>query len=203
MTRAADKEKSRKNKRGNPAGPPERGRRGHSTVKRQKGFEKWLENLLAQEPDITYDELALRVAAETRFKASKSALNRWGLQRDRVLAESRTLLAIASEVSIDDPEQVLTLQKAATQLATLRGFRFLLGRDGPGISEDEIEVHKSIARLTSSSATAERAQAVVHGKYEQAKRAIESALHDLLRADPMLAKRVLANIEKAFKKVAK
>src|SRR6266852_1451999 len=134
MARGAFVKQQKRTRRGNPAGPPKRGRKGHSTIDQQKGFADWLEAQLLDEPRPTYDEMEDRLK-KTGFYASRSALARWGLKfevdrRDmKILLEKARVLA-----NDDDPEDTLRLEKATAKLFATKIFDSAIG-EGKKLTE--------------------------------------------------------------------
>ncbi len=188
---------AKKTRRGNPAGPPKRGRRGHPTVKAQAGFEEWLDELLAKEPDLTHDELLDRMKG-TGYSASRSSLNRWVIEQKKRQREMADLLKVAKALSSEDTEDTLALEKATAKLATTRMFQHLLEDAGTDVGEAMLDLVSAFARLQSSSASRERAATVVHGKYKAALRSLQRGFEEQLRNDPHTLKKVLAMLQKVF-----
>jgi hypothetical protein len=189
--------------RGNPQGPPERGIRGHSSIDQQPGFAKWLEEQLLEEPKPTYDEVAERLKG-TGFYASRSALHRYGLKFEVQRREMKILLDKARVLAQEDPETILVLEKATSNLAMTKLFNFLLANAGDDatLGEETLGAMFAAARLQSSSASRERAAVVANGKFRTAMRAMQRALEEKLRSKPEVLKQVLALLDKAHTEVA-
>jgi Arc/MetJ-type ribon-helix-helix transcriptional regulator len=191
----------KKKGRGNPKGPPKRGRRGHSSIDEQKGFADWLDAQLLAEPRPTYAEIGDSLRS-SGFYASRSALARYGLAFETRKREMRLLLEKARVLAAEDPETILVLEKATSNLIETKIFDFLLGRTDAGLDEKDLGVIFAHARLQSSSASRERAAVVASGKFRSAMRALQRSLEEKLRNKPELALQVVALIEKAYTEVA-
>jgi hypothetical protein len=187
--------------RGNPAGPPTRGVRGHSTIAQQQGFAEWLETQLLEDPRPTYDEIAERLRS-TGFYASRSALSRYGLKFSGRIAETKILLdqarALAGE---DDPESTLALEKAISKLAATKMFQQLLGETP--LTEQELLLIATFSRLQSSSSSRERATTAAAGKFKAALRVLERGLVEKLKSDPTQLRQVLTLLRKSREEVDK
>lgn len=191
-------------RRGNPAGPPKRGVRGHSSIDQQAGFADWLEKQLLEEPRPSYSDIAERLKS-TGYYASRSALARWGINFELRRREMKILLEKARVLAAEDPETILLLEKAASNLAETRIFDYLLqsAGDGAKIGEETLGVIFAHAKLQSSSASRERAATVAAGKFRAAMRAIQRGLEEKLRAHPDLLKQFIKLVDKAYEEVAK
>jgi len=167
--------------------------------KAQVGFEGWLDELLAKEPDLTHDQLLDRMKG-TGYSASRSALNRWTIDRKKRQREMAELLEVARQLSSDDPDDSLALEKATAQLATTLMFRDIITRAGSGgiVGEADLKLIATFARLQSSSSSRERAATVVHGKYRAALRSLQRGFEEQLKNDPHTLKKVLAMLQKVF-----
>lgn len=187
--------------RGNPAGLPKQGRRGHSTIDQQAGFAEWLRAQLLEEPKPTYDDIAARLKS-TGFYASRSALHRWGLKFEIRRAEMQILLEQAQVLAQEDPERILQLEKATSNVAMTRLLRYLQDPETEKLDESVLGAMFAAARLQSSSASRERAQTVANGKLRTAKRLMQRSLEEQLRKKPALLRDFLAVMEAAFKEVS-
>jgi hypothetical protein len=188
--------------RGNPAGPPRRGRNGHSTVDQQAGFAAWLREQLLGDPKPTYDDLVERLKS-TGFYASRAALHRWGLKFEVRRAEMQILLEKAAVLAQEDPEKILVLEKATSNLAMTRLYEYILTIEEGKLGEEALLVMSTAARLQSSSSSRERAASIASGKFRTAMNALRRALEEKLRTRPDVAKVVLELLEKAHGEVAK
>lgn len=189
--------------RGNPAGPPKRGRRGHSAVDTQQGFAEWIDQQLLEDPRPTYDEIAEMVKS-TGFYASRSALARYGMAFETRKREMKLLLEKARVLAAEDPETILVLEKATSNLIETKIFDYLLSQPHDGkFGEETLGVIFAHSRLQSSSASRERASVVASGKFRSAMRAMLRSLEEKLRTKPELARQVVALIEKSFAEISR
>jgi hypothetical protein len=188
--------------RGNPQGPPKRGRRGHPVVDQQPGFSEWLKNQLLEEPKPTYDDIADRLKS-TGFYASRSALARWGIKFECRRAEMQILLEQAEVLAQEDPERILQLEKATSNLGMTKLLSYLQDPEKQKLGEDVLGAIFAAARLQSSSASRERAQAIANGKFRTAMNAMRRALENKLLGKPELAKELLQILEKAHAEVSR
>jgi Arc/MetJ-type ribon-helix-helix transcriptional regulator len=191
-----------KKPRGNPNGPPVRGRRNRSTIDQQVGFADWLETQLLEVPKPTYEDIEQRLKA-TGFYASRSALSRWGLKFDVRRREMKILLEKARILASEDPETILVLEKATSNLAETKLFEFLLGHDKDSLDENALSVIFAHSRLQSSSASRERAATVAGGKFRAAMTALKRSLDEKLRSKPEIAKIVVELIDKSYAEVSR
>lgn len=195
------KKPTTKRGKGNPAGPPVRGRRGHSSIDQQKGFTEWLERQLLEEPRPTYEEIVERAKA-TGYYASRSALWRFGIKFEAMRIEMKRLIDQARVLASEDPEHVLEVEKALSQLATVKMFEQLLAAGDRELGKDELALVFAHSKLQASSAARERTRLAHTRGYKHAARKIRAEMEKLLAKDPALAKKVLATIDRAAKEVA-
>jgi hypothetical protein len=183
------------NRRGNPDGPPVRGRRGHKTVDQQKGFRAWLEKTLLENPGITYDQLVEELKG-SGYYAARSTLAREGLDFEITRAETRILGRKARIIAGDDEDDGLTFERASSRLAVAELLDHQLNKTTP--TEDEFRRYKAIAVLQSSAATALRAMVMKDGKVRAAVSLFVDFLTDQFKNDAHTLKKIHAGVKKAF-----
>jgi hypothetical protein len=190
-------DETKTSKRGTPGGPPVRGVRGRSTVSEQEGFALWLEDQLLEVPRPSYSDIAERMKA-TAFYASRSALARYGLQFEARKREIKLLLEQARILAAENEETILTLEKATSNLAETKLFKFLLEHDKE-LDEQVLGAIATHSRLQASSAARERATTVAAGKFTAAMRALQRKLEEYLARDPATQRKVVQMLEAVHK----
>lgn len=183
--------KTRKN-----AKPPAvRGRRGHSSVDQQAGLARLIDEWLLETPKPTYDEMVGRLKG-TRYHLSRSSLARYGMQFEIRKREMRLLLDKARALAAEDPESILDLERAISQLAGTKLFSYLLDNADKGLDEEQRQAIFAHAKLQSSSAARERARLAYRRKFEHWRKRFIEELQEALKADPKALKIVLRAIER-------
>lgn len=191
------KKKSRKKGRGNPAGPPVRGRRGQSNVDQQAGFREFLKSLLMERPKPTLDQMLARIKG-SGFYTSRSSLARFGLEFEIERAK-RELITEMAQVYSRDGESILDVETAIANLGQTKILAELLDeeRQAPNLDKRAVELLELFHKLQTSSSTRERAKLAHNKGVRRAAGEIREEMMRLLKKDPDTLSRVLRAIEMA------
>lgn len=178
-------------RRKNAKPPAVRGVRGRKIVDQQAGFREYLRSLFTERPRLTLDEMLEKIKA-TGFYISRSTLAREGLDFAMQQEKVRHIVELAAQLATDDDE-LLTLEKATSQLAVTKLFDDLLVHSGK-IDDELLDKFKVIARLQTSAATRERVR-LAHN------RGVKKAAEQIKRDTQALLKNKYPEIQRALMKV--
>ena len=194
---SAKKKAPAKKGRGNPAGPPVRGIRNHSTVDQQEGFREFLKELLQIRPKLTLNEMLERVK-KTNYWISRSSLARFGFEFEIERAK-RELITDMAEAYSRDGESILDVETAIANLGQTKILAELLDEEKAQATLDKraIDLLSLFHRLQTSSSARERAKLAHNRGVKTAAATIREEMMKILKKDPNTLGTVLRAIEQA------
>jgi len=179
-----------KKPRGNPAGPPLRGRKGHNAIDDSPDLRKVVTDLFFSHPDWTLAEKIEWIHEQhPEFQhLSWSALQRWYDKFEKHIVEQDTMLSLARALKANIEEDGLMLTSVAGELAQAKVFESFMS--GDKLSKDDLLKIDVQSRLNSSAASRERARRSVEKDIRRGAMRVKDDLRKALKGHPELAEKL-------------
>jgi hypothetical protein len=181
--------------RGNPGGPPVRGRKGHATIDDSAELRKIVTDLFYAQPTWSIEQkLGWIHEQHTEFRTlSWSALQRWYDKFEREIIEQDTMLSLARALRANIEQDGLMLTSVAGELAQATVFKSLLSGDELS-KDDQVKINLQ-SRLNSSAASRERARRSVEKDIRRGAERMKEDLRKELKHHPDLAEKLAKIID--------
>ncbi|HSY51157.1 MAG TPA: phage protein Gp27 family protein [Thermoanaerobaculia bacterium] len=187
---AAKKKAAPAKVRGNPGGPPKRGRPHHGTVDSSPDLRAIVKELYYAHPEWSIEQkLSWIHDSHPEFRTlSWSALQRWYDKFERHIVEQDTMLSLARALKASTEEDGLMLTSIVGELAQTKVYESFLSEE-PLTKDDQVKIMMQ-SRLNSSAASRERARRSVEKDIRRGAQRVKDDLRKILKGHPDLAERL-------------